>query len=166
MALLTASSAIYANGSVEAINTTAKAAGFSHQTVKSFFKVNGRELTAQNRKFSMSVDVIGNTLTLSSGSSKRYHIGTPETYSLSYTYLPGPYSATVDGKEARDYMYSIASLDKNVLIEYLPDYTSDQTDFAYKTTLARMTKYSETLIRRDVVGRCYYYDVSIEFEGL
>jgi|TARA_R110000824_G_scaffold368843_3_gene558231 hypothetical protein len=166
MALLTSSSAIYANSSVKAINTTAKAAGFSHQTVKPFFKVNGRGLTAHNRSFSMDVDILSKNMVLASGMSRRYQIRTPEKFSLSFTYLPGSSSMTVDGDEARDYMYSLVALDKNVLIEYLPDHTSSQTDFDYKTTLARITSYSETLIRRDEVGRCYYYDVSIEFEGL
>ena len=166
MALLMASSSIYANGSVNAIDSKFKAAGGAKQIVKSFFKVNGRELTAQNRKFNMNTNIIGKTITLASGNSKRYHIRTPEKYSLSFTYLPGAGGMTVDGGEARDYMYSLAALDRNVLIEYLPNYTSDQSDFNYKTTMARVLGYSETLIRRDEFNRCYYYDVSIEFEGL
>ena len=166
MALLMASSSIYANAHVNAIDSKFKAAGGAKQSVKSFFKINGKELTAQNRSFNMNVNVIGKNLTLASGNSKRYHVRTPESYSLSFKYLPGSGGMTVDGGEARDYMYSLVTLDKNVLVEYLPDYTSSQSDFVYKTTLARITSYSETLIRRDESNRCYYYDVSIEFEGL
>ena len=160
------SSSIYANGSVNAIDSTFKAAGGSKQAVKSFFKVNGRELTAQNRTFSLNRNIIGKTINLASGNSKRYHMRTPEKFALSFTYLPGAGGMTVDGGEARDYMYSLIALDKNVLIEYLPDYTTSQSDFDYKTTMARVTGYSETLLRRDEFNRCYYYDVSIEFEGL
>tara|TARA_B110001454_G_scaffold219090_1_gene249852 strand:- start:974 stop:1474 length:501 start_codon:yes stop_codon:yes gene_type:complete len=166
MALLMASSSIYANASVNAIDSKFKAAGGAKQVVKSFFKINGRELTAQNRTFDMSSNIIGKTVTLASGNSKRYRLGAPERYSLSFTYLPSFASMTVDGYEARDYMYSLFALDKNVLIEYLPDYTASQSNFDYKTTLARMLSYSEILLRRDEFNRCYYYDVSIELEGL
>jgi hypothetical protein len=166
MAVLMASSSIYANASVNAIDSKFKAAGGSKQVVKSFFKINGRELTAQNRTFEMGSNIIGKTVTLASGNSKRYRIGVPEKYSLSFKYLPSFASMTVDGYEARDYMYSLFALDKNVLIEYLPDYTASQSDFDYKTTLARIMSYSEILLRRDEFNRCYYYDVSIELEGL
>ena len=166
MALLMASSSIYTNSSVNAIDSTFKAAGGAKQVVKSFFKVNGRDLTAQNRSFDMSSNIIGKTLTLASGNSKRYRLRAPDKYSLSFTYLPNFASMTIDGNEARDYLYSLFALDKNVLIEYLPDYTSSQSDFDYRTTLARIMGYSETLIRRDEHNRCYYYDVSVEFEAL
>jgi len=166
MALLMASSSIYANASVHAIDSKFKAAGGAKQDVKSFFKVNGRELTTQNRSFEMGSNIIGKTVTLASGNSKRYRLRAPEKYSLSFTYLPSFAGMTVDGNEARDYMYSLFALDKNVLVEYLPDYTSSQSDFDYKTTLARIVSYSETLLRRDEFNRCYYYDLSIEFEGL
>jgi hypothetical protein len=164
MALLMASSSIYANASVNAIDSKFKAAGGAKQDIKSFFKINGRELTAQNRSFEMDSNVVGKTVTLASGNSKRYRLRAK--YSLSFTYLPSFASMTVDGNEARDYMYSLFTLDKNVLVEYLPDYTSSQSDFDFKTTMARVTSYSETLLRRDEFNRCYYYDLSIEFEGL
>jgi len=166
MALLMASSSIYANASVNVIDSNFKAAGGAKQAIKSFFKINGRELTAQNRSFDMGSNVVGKTITLASGNSKRYRVGVPEKYSLSFTYLPSFASMTIDGNEARDYMYSLFTLDKNVLVEYLPNYTSSQSDFDYKTTLARIVSYSETLLRRDEFNRCYYYDVSIELEGL
>ena len=166
MELLHASSYIYAACNVDVMDSTAKAAGGAKQSVKSFFKVNGRELTAHNRTFSMSANLLAADISLASGNKRRYYKRTPETYSVSYTYLPGPSGMTVDGDQARDYLYDVATLDKNVLIERLPDYTSDQSDFSYKSTLARVVSYSETLIRRDNVNGCYYYDVSIEFEGL
>ena len=166
MALLMASSSIYANASVNVIDSNFKAAGGAKQDIKSFFKINGRELTAQNRSFDMGSNVVGKTITLASGNSKRYRVGVPEKYSLSFTYLPSFASMTIDGNEARDYMYSLFTLDKNVLVEYLPNYTSSQSDFDYKTALARIVSYSETLLRRDEFNRCYYYDVSIELEGL
>ena len=166
MAVLKSSSTIYGNSLVGALDSITKAAGGGKQDLKSFFKVNGRELTAQNRTLAVNKNILGQNIALASGKMKRYNLRSPDKYSLSFTYLPGSSSMTVDGNEARDYMYSLASLDRNVSIEYLPNYTSSQTDFDYKTTMARVTSYSETLLRRDEGNRCYYYDVSIEFEGL
>jgi hypothetical protein len=73
-----ASSSIYANASVNVIDSNFKAAGGAKQAIKSFFKINGRELTAQNRSFDMGSNVVGKTITLASGNSKRYRVGVPE----------------------------------------------------------------------------------------
>jgi|TARA_B110001454_G_scaffold81065_1_gene78156 hypothetical protein len=166
MTLLKGSAFIYATSSVEALDSVSKARGMAHQVPKSFFKLNGRELTAQNRKYKAQVNTKAKTVRLASGNSRRYHIRSPQTFSLSYTYLPGPDAMTVDGKAARDYLYTIANEGRNASIEYLPDYTSDQSDFDYKTARVIVKGYKETVIRRDESNGCYYYTLSIQFEEL
>tara|TARA_B100000586_G_scaffold191527_1_gene140999 strand:+ start:765 stop:1265 length:501 start_codon:yes stop_codon:yes gene_type:complete len=166
MTLLNGSSFIYSTSSVNAIDSIAKARGMTHQTVKSFFKVNGRELSAHNRQFSSKINFKVKDKVLASGNSRRYMIRTPEAYTLSYKYLPGPSAMTVDGQQARDFMFNLANLGQNVTIEYLPDYTSDQNDFDYKSIRARIKTYQESLIRRDENSGCYYYNVTIAFEEL
>tara|TARA_B100000809_G_scaffold94301_1_gene92924 strand:- start:305 stop:805 length:501 start_codon:yes stop_codon:yes gene_type:complete len=166
MTLLKGSAFIYATSSVEALESSAKARGMAHQVPKSFFKLNGRELTAQNRRYQSTVNTKSKTVVLASGNSRRYYIRSPRTFSLNYTYLPGPDAMTVDGKAARDYLYTIASTGNNASIEYLPDYTSDQSDFDYKTARVIVKGYKESVIRRDEGNGCYYYDLSIQFEEL
>ena len=58
MTLLNASSFIYITSSVNALDSTARTRGMAHQTVKSFFKVNGQELSAHNREFSSSMNFV------------------------------------------------------------------------------------------------------------
>ena len=166
MTLLKGSAFIYASSNVEALDTESKGRGMAHQVPKSFFKVNGIELTAQNRKYKSDVRTKAKTVSLASGNSKRYYIRSPQTFSLTYSYLPGPDAMTVDGKAARDYLYTLASTGNNASIEYLPDYTSDQSDFDYKTARVIVKGYKETVIRRDEVNGCYYYNLSIQFEEL
>jgi hypothetical protein len=166
MTLLNASSFIYITSSVNALDSTARTRGMAHQTVKSFFKVNGQELSAHNREFSSSMNFVTKDQVLASGNSRRYIMRVPEKYTLTYKYLPGPSGMTVDGQGARDYMFNLANLGQNVTVEYLPDYTSDQDDFEYKSIRARIRSYSESLIRRDENNGCYYYNLSISFEEL
>ena len=166
MTLLNGSAFIYSTGKVSAIDSTAKAAGRGHQTVKSFFKINGRELTAHNRQFSARANIITKDQVLASGNRRRHLVRTPTSFSLGFKYLPGPSGMTVDGQAGRDYMYTLASSGQNVTVEYLPDYTSDQDDFSYTSLRGRIKSYNETLLRRDEIGGCYYYDVNISFEEL
>jgi len=166
MALVAASAFIHSAATVDAVDSTDRARGGGKHVAKSLFKVNGRDVTAHNRKFASGSDPIAKNVPLASGSSKRYYIRTPEKHTLNFTYLPGPSSMTVDGKEGRDYLYSLATLDKNVLVEHLPNYTSDQSDFDYTSKMSRVVSYNESLLRRDESNGCYYYDVSITFEGL
>lgn len=166
MTLLKGSAFIYATSSVEALDSFSKAKGMAHQVPKSFFKLNGRELTAQNRKYQSNVNTKAKTIVLASGNSRRYHIRSPQIFSLTYTYLPGPDAMTVDGKAARDYLYTVASTGNNASIEYLPDYTSDQSDFDYKTARVIVKGYKESVLRRDEDNGCYYYNLSIQFEEL
>ena len=58
MTLLNGSAFIYATSSVEALDSFSKAKGMAHQVPKSFFKVNGRELTAQNRTYKADINII------------------------------------------------------------------------------------------------------------
>jgi len=166
MALHTASSLIYGSSRIVATDSVGKASGATPQSVKSFFKVNGVEITAHNRSFSSSTQSVTKSMVLASGNSKRFYVRSPKSFSLSFTFLPGPGPMSVDGCAARDFLFSLAALDKNVLVEYLPDYTSDEDGFDYESVVARVSGYSESLLRRDEARRCYYYNVSISFEGL
>ena len=166
MTLLNGSAFIYATSSVEALDSISKARGMAQQVPKSFFKLNGRELTAQNRTYKADINIKAKTVVLASGNIRRYYNRSPQTFSLNYTYLPGPDAMTVDGKAARDYLYTIASTGSNASVEYLPDYTSDQSDFDYKTARVIVKGYKETVLRRDEVNGCYYYNLSIQFEEL
>jgi hypothetical protein len=166
MALVAASAFIHSAASVDAIDSVDKAKGGAKQIPKSLFRANGRDITAHNRRFASESGSIAKNVALASGSSKRYYVRTPEKHTLNFTYLPGPSSMTIDGREGRDFLYSLATLDKNVLVEHLPDYTSDQSDFDYTSKMSRVVSYNESLLRRDENNGCYYYDVSITFEGL
>jgi hypothetical protein len=171
MAVLKGSAFIYTVGNVivrgsSNIHNIAKAAQTIPHPAKSFFKLNGRELTAQNRKYKSDIRTKAKTTVLASGNRRRYYLRSPQTFSFTYTYLPGPAGMTVDGNEARDYLYTIASTGSNASIEYLPDYTSDQSDFVYKTARVLVKGYKETVLRRDEGNGCYYYNLSIQFEEL
>ena len=158
-------SSVIVRGGTNAHNTIV-AANTVPQTVKSFFKVNGKELTAHNRQFNATNNFITKDQVLASGNRRRCLVRNPQAFSLSFKYLPGPSGMTVDGQAGRDYMYTLANLGQNVTVEYLPDYTSDQDDFSYISLRGRIKSYSETLLRRDEIGGCYYYNVNISFEEL
>lgn len=166
MALHEGASTIYGVGRVVATDSVGKSKGSGHQSVKPLLKVNGQCVTAHNRKYTSSVGSVEKTVKLSSGNNKRFYSRSTKKFSLSFSYLPDKSSMTVDGYTGRDDLFNLASAQENVLVEYLPDYTSDTTDFSYQHVVCMVNAYTEALLRRDESNGCYYYNVSISFEEL
>tara|TARA_B100000902_G_scaffold278922_1_gene264822 strand:- start:4273 stop:4773 length:501 start_codon:yes stop_codon:yes gene_type:complete len=160
------SSVIYGVGRVIAIDSDSRSRGNVPQSVKPLMKVNGLTITAHNRSYSSSTKSIETVMKLASGKSKRFYKKSSRHFALNFKYLPDKSSMTVDGYSGRDDLLYLARTRDDVLVEYLPDYTSESTNFDYKSAVCYVSNYSETLLRRDELNGCYYYDVSISFEEL
>lgn len=166
MAVHEGSSSIYGVGRVLATDSVGKSRGSVPQSIKPLMKANGHTITAHNREYTSTVDAVEKVVTLASGNRKRFYVRSKKKFSLSFKYLPDRSSMTVDGYTGRDDLFNLASADSDIVIEYLPDYTSESSNFDYQTAVCTVNGYSEQLLRRDELNGCYYYDVSISFEEL
>ena len=128
-------------------------------SIVKLLSLDGVEITEHSRKYSGSESIAASDVELDSGINKRYIKKNKKTLSLSFTYLPSLSIHTVDARVGRNYLQTHANKRGKVAvyIQLGPAESPQQYD-------AYVTSYSETLIKRDVVTQCAYYDVSIALE--
>lgn len=128
-------------------------------SIVKLLSLDGVEITEHSRKYSGSESIAASDVELDSGINKRYIKKNKKTMSLSFSYLPSLSIHTVDARVGRNYLQTLANKRGKVAvyIQLGPEESPQQYD-------AYVTSYSETLIKRDVVTQCAYYDVSIALE--
>lgn len=121
-----------------------------------YLSLDGEELTVGGAKFSSSEEINANQSETASGRLKRFYSKNKKAISVSYTYIPSLNTHTFDSRQARDYIYSLATKSfPKILVNYKdnPD-SSDIQFYGY------IESYSETILRRDPINQCIYYDLS------
>lgn len=124
-----------------------------------FISLNGTELTNHNRKFSTSETINASDSEVMSGKLKRFYRPNKKLISISYSYLPGKQTHTVDGKYARDFIVNLAETAPYVFVSI-----SDNPNLEAVEFYGFISNYRETIIRRDFLGQCIYYNLDFEIE--
>ena len=153
MATITATANIAGVGTVPKIVVSQP----STPAVYRFIKLNGRVITAHNRKYSVSDRLMYDDIALLSGNTKRFIKAVKKSFKINFTYLPSQTDKTVDGQYGRDYLQSLVT-DRGTIELFVQD-VPNHAGYTYS---AYMTVYKEDLIRRDYNTGCYYYNVSLE----
>ena len=136
------------------------------QSIRPLIMINNKPITEHNRKFNMSVNqsFIEN-VNWNSRRNRYYKTNSGRSiFSLSWSFLPGERENTADLRFARNFISQIgANPDAHVLkiLNVDSDGVTPYTETEYNVIVK---SYSESLIRRDLVGDDYYWDCSLELE--
>jgi hypothetical protein len=128
--------------------------GITHLVV-----LNNEEITEHGRVFQASVVTASSDIELANGNKRRFIKNAKNTYTLSYTWIPNIPEHTVDGRKARDFLYSVATTSAAIPF-------SVKTDPAepFYNTYVYVESYNETLVRRDIASKCSYYNLDISLK--
>lgn len=122
-----------------------------------YLSLNGSELTVGSAKHSGSEQLNVSDIETAGGRIKRYHKKNKRSLSVSYEYIPSNSNKTVDGRKGRDFIYNLAVNAPQVTISYKDEPTGSAVSYT-----GFIDSYSESIIRRDPVGRCVYYQINFE----
>jgi hypothetical protein len=153
MAVITADANITGTGTIPKIVVVEPSRVWVHRLLK----LNGRIITAHNRKLKIDDRFIYDDVSLLSGNTRRFIKGVKKSFILNFTFLPSLTHRTVDGQYGRDYMQSLVS-NRGTLDLFI----QDQPNTAGLSYPVYLTTYSEDLVRREHGTECYYYNVSLE----
>ncbi|MAG73663.1 hypothetical protein CL620_05065 [archaeon] len=153
MAIVTGSTALVATGSIPKVRTNIDGS----QSVYRLVKLNGRILSAHNRKFAIDDRYLYEDIVLLSGNTKRFIKGVKKDFTLTYQYLPAIPKFTVDGQYGRDYLQELTSM-RGILDFFVQDKPNDPGE----TFSVYIGSYTEDVVRRDHVNKCYYYNVTLK----
>lgn len=124
-----------------------------------FLLINNVEITNHGRTFSSSEGLNVSDVETASGRIKRFYKDNRKFVNVNFVYVPGPIEKTVDGRQARDFIFNLAINSPFVLIEY-QDVPQGQSIIFN----GFITNYSESIVRRDLKSQCIYYDVQFELQ--
>lgn len=121
--------------------------------------INNKPLTNHGRILSVSYDNSITEIANWNGSKRRYYRRSSSagknTWSLSWTMVPGTKRDTVDGRYGRDYFKEIASAEESFTLIYL------KIDGTVTSHTVFIDIYGENLNRRDLVNNVYYWDCNM-----
>lgn len=118
--------------------------------------INGHEITEHGRTFDSGYKLNSVDLDLANGNKRRFIKNNKNVYTLNFFYLPDKQTKTIDGRKARDFLYTLAMTPSSASLSI----KLDPAEPFYNTTVY-VDSYSESLIRRDIPNQCAYYNVSI-----
>jgi hypothetical protein len=124
-----------------------------------YLSLNSTEITVGSAKISSSEVLNVNDIETASGRIKRYNRQNKRSVSVSYDYLPSNSDKTVDGREARDFIFNLAINSPRVLVSYKDDPTGLINEY-----YGFINNYSESIIRRDISAQCIYYQINFDIE--
>lgn len=124
-----------------------------------FLSINSTELTEGNRKCSIQQDLSTSDIETAGGRIKRFYSKNKRTLSVSYSYVSSNTDHTVDGRAGRDFIHNLALNNPYVQVSYV-----DKPDGPTITWYGFISNYRETIIRRDILSQCIYYDVQFSLE--
>lgn len=122
-----------------------------------YLSLNGSELTVGSAKHSGSEQLNVSDVETAGGRIKRYHKKNKRSLSVSYEYIPSNSDKTVDGRKGRDFIYNLAVSAPQVTISY-----KDEPNGSVVSYTGFIDSYSESIIRRDPIGQCVYYQINFE----
>lgn len=157
------------------VNTKATSAGVDRfragaaedrTSIKPFYWIDGVPLTEHNRKFSESIS-FSNINVNRWNSRQGVYFRTQNaknSFTFSWSYLPGKRQNTVDLNEGRDFIRSIGTDQLGHTLTVRNMNTSGLTAYTTTSYTVLVVDYSETLIRRDSVGDEYFWDCSLTLQ--
>mgnify|MGYP001594915133 CR=1 FL=1 len=119
-------------------------------------ELDGRILTAHNRKLSISVNYVYDDVQLLSGNKRRFLKGVKQSFKLDWQFLPSKSEKTVDGQYGRDYLKSLVG-NRQMLSFFIQDKPND----AGTTYTVFIESYNEDLVRRELMTGTHFYNVSL-----
>lgn len=125
-------------------------------SIANLLSINNTELTAHNRKVSITEQISANDIDLASGHRRRFYTKNKKQFNLTWSYLPNLANKTVDSRAARDFLFSVANTSNYVSISI-----QLEPGGGFEQYNCYVDSYSESLIRRDLPAGCVYYDVSM-----
>lgn len=125
-------------------------------SITNLLSINNTELTAHNRKVSITEQISANDVDLASGHRRRFYTKNKKQFSLTWSYLPNLVNKTVDNRAARNFLFEIANTSNYVSVS-----VQLEPSGSFQQYNCYVDSYSESLIRRDLSTGCVYYDVSM-----
>lgn len=121
-----------------------------------YLTLDGQELTVGGAKFSSSQEINASQQETASGRQKRFYSKNKKSISVNYSYIPSASTHAFDARQARDYIYSLATKSPpRILVNYKDDPSGPDVQF-----YGFIEEYNETILRRDPKTQCIYYDLN------
>ena len=125
----------------------------------SFISLNGSELTNHNRKHAVTKTMNVSDIEVASGKLRRFYRPSKSIVSVSYLFLPGPTTHTVDGKNGRNFIENLAKTNPYVYVILRDDPSGATTEF-----YGFLSNYRESIVRRDFAEQVIFYNIDFEIE--
>jgi len=134
--------------------------------IRTLLLINDKPITEHNRKLSNTINHSTFENSNWSGRRSRYYKTSSgrKMFSLSWSMLPGTRFNSVDSNFARNYISEVGSDPDVHSLKILKMDSDNTTPYSEEDYNVIVRNYSETLVRRDLVGDEYYWDCQLELE--
>jgi hypothetical protein len=138
--------------------------------IRTLLLLDGKPLTNQTRSFDSSLTPIFIENTNWAGDSSRYYKNNAanssgkRTFNINWSFIPNYSNKTVDNKESRNYIKSVAMDADTHTLTVISQNESGVTPYTEEQVTVFVSSFSENLIRRDLVDNVYYFDCSMTLE--
>jgi hypothetical protein len=138
--------------------------------IRTLLLLDGKPLTNQTRTFDYSLAPLFIENTNWAGDSSRYYKNSAangsskRTFNLKWSFIPNYSNKTVDNKESRNYIKSIAMDSDTHTLTVVSQDENGLTPYTEEQITVFVSSFSENLIRRDLVDNVYYFDCSMTLE--
>lgn len=135
-------------------------------SIKAFYILDNMPLSEHNRITSSITQILNSNNTNWRGLKSVYYKknGVKKNFSLQWRMLPGKRENTVDNNFGRDFISTKASEPFAHILQIRNLDTDGTTPYTTEVYNVLITDYSETLIRRDLVGDDYYWDCNLSLQ--
>lgn len=138
--------------------------------IRTLLLLDGKPLTNQTRLFDYSLTPIFVENTNWAGDSSRYYKNSganasgKRTFNIKWSFIPNYSNKTVDNKESRNYIKSVAMDADTHTLTVINQNENGLTPYTEENVTVFVSSFSENLIRRDLVDNVYYFDCSMTLE--
>jgi hypothetical protein len=137
-------------------------------SIRSLVILDDKPLTNHNRQFDISLSPINTEIINWNNRRNRYYkrasTSGRKTFSFNWTMLPNGMEDTVDQRNARDFLHTVAEDPDIHELKILNQNESGLTPYTETTYQVFIRSYSESLIRRYIAEGVYLYDCSLVLE--
>ena len=130
-------------------------------SINALVKINGTEVTEHNRKISMVNSYSNTDMQLSSGSTRRFYKPSKRVFTFNWSYLPNKSEKTVDLRDGRDFIHSLATSGSLVTL-LIQEYAKDN----WEEYTCIVSSYTEDMLKNVLQSQCRYYDINLIMEEL
>lgn len=136
------------------------------QHIRPLLLINNNPLTEHNRQIDIAINQSYLQNTNWNSRKSRYYrkFSDRKIFSINWSELPNSRSMTVDEKHGRDFIQKIASDPRVHSLKFLEIDSDEITPYTQSEYNVIVKSYTESLIRRDLVGNTYYWNCSLELE--